>query len=423
MEGKNLIVNLGYKYKLVTNKTQKALLFNHLFAHNQAWNILLNESYKQYEQNKLRAENNESPVYLKNTEQDKIVKDILIGRDLVFNTKVVQQTRVNFNKSLISTIKNLASPETGMLKFKKSANFNHQSFETTKEQYKIKDLNKDKDKKKKYKILRLFRQDFKIRWTRDLPTNSEAKSITISFLNGDFFVSFNVSYENDLNDFHPNLKPEDTNKIGLDINISSIDIGNKDLHKAFNISNIKLNNLVEKKKKKIKRLQRKQSRRVLKKKKGEQLGKNFKKTQCKINKIHTKNHNIKVFQLHKLVNKILLFLRENDLNHIIMEKLNVKEMTKKGKINKVIGKKNSIAMKRNILHISFHMLKEIITYKSANFGVYVSFVDPKNTSKICSACGKIDNELNLTKRVYNCGCGLSISRDYNACLNILNKID
>ncbi len=408
-----MIVNLGYKYKLVTNKKQKILLFNHLFSHNQAWNILLNESHKQYEQNKVRIKNNESPVYLKNTEQDKIVKDILIGRDLVFNTKVVQQTRVNFNKSFLSTIKNLASPETGMLKFKKSTNFNNQSFETTKEQYKIKDLNR------KHKILRLFRQDFKIRWTRDFPTNSEAKSITISFLDGDFYVSFNVSYEND---FHPNLRPEDTKKIGLDINISSIDIGNEDFHKAFNISNIKLNNLVEKNKKKIKRLQRKQSRRVLKKKKNEPLGKNFKKTQYKINKIHTKNHNIKVFQLHKLVNEILFFLRENNLNHIIMEKLNVKEMTKKGKINKVIGKKNSIAMKRNILQISFHMLKEIITYKSANFGVYVSFVDPKNTSKTCSACGKIDNELNLTKRIYNCGCGLSLSRDYNACLNILNKI-
>ena len=236
----------------------------------------------------------------------------------------------------------------------------------------------------KQNLLRLFRQDFKIRWTRDFPINSEAKSITISFLDGDFYVSFNVSYEND---FDPNLKPEETNKVGLDINISSVDIGNRDLHKAFNISNIKLNNLVEKNKKKIKRLQRKQSRRVLKKKKGEQLGKNFKKTQYKINKIHTKNHNIKVFQLHKLVNEILFFLRENNLNHIIMEKLNVKEMTKSGKINKVIGKKNSIAMKRNILHISFHMLKEIITYKSANFGVYVSFVDLKNTNKTCSnAC-------------------------------------
>ncbi len=59
-----------------------------------------------------------------------------------------------------------------------------------------------------------------------------------------------------------------------------------------------------------------------------------------------------------------------------------------------LGKKNSITMKRNILHISFHMLKEIITYKSANFGVYISFVDLKNENKTCS----------------------------DACLNILNKI-
>ena len=34
-------------------------------------------------------------------------------------------------------------------------------------------------------------------------------------------------------------------------------------------------------------------------------------------------------------------------------------------------------MKRNILHISFHTLKEIITYESANFGMYVSFVATK----------------------------------------------
>ena len=67
-----MIVNLGYKYKLVTNKTQ-------------------NESHKQYEKNKARIEKKESPIYLKNAEQDKNVKDILIGRGLVFNTKVVQQ--------------------------------------------------------------------------------------------------------------------------------------------------------------------------------------------------------------------------------------------------------------------------------------------------------------------------------------------
>ena len=63
-------------------------------------------------------------------------------------------------------------------------------------------------------------------------------------------------------------------------------------------------------------------------------------------------------------------------------------------------------MKKNILQISFNMFKNILTYKSALFGVYVSLVDPaqseqallvrKNTSKVCSCCGNIDNQLNIT---------------------------
>ena len=44
-----MLINLGYKYRLKVSKSQKQLLLNHIFAHNQAWNILLNESNKQFE--------------------------------------------------------------------------------------------------------------------------------------------------------------------------------------------------------------------------------------------------------------------------------------------------------------------------------------------------------------------------------------
>ncbi len=47
-----------------------------------------------------------------------------------------------------------------------------------------------------------------------------------------------------------------------------------------------------------------------------------------------------------------------------------------------LGKKLYYNEKKCILHISFHTLKEIITYKSANFGVYVSFVNPKTQAKL-----------------------------------------
>ena len=105
-----------------------------------------------------------------------------------------------------------------------------------------------------------------------------------------------------------------------------------------------------------------------------------------------------------------------------MENLNVKQMTSKDNINKMIGKSRSKTMKKNILQISFHMFKQILTYKCAMNGVYVSLVDPKNTSKSCSCCGNIDNQLNITKRVYECKeCGLKIKRDHNSCINMINR--
>ena len=40
------------------------------------------------------------------------------------------------------------------------------------------------------------------------------------------------------------------------------------------------------------------------------------------------------------------------------------------------------------------------------------------SSKTCSQCGKINKDLKLKDRVYNCSCGLSIDRDLNASINL-----
>ena len=49
----------------------------------------------------------------------------------------------------------------------------------------------------------------------------------------------------------------------------------------------------------------------------------------------------------------------------------------------------------------------------------IEFVNPRNTSKKCSCCGNIKEDLTLKHRRYECDkCGLIIRRDYNACLNI-----
>jgi transposase len=274
--------NLGYKYCLEVSKQQKQLLFNHIFTHNQAFNILLSESAKQFQNNiQLKIENKE-PQYLSTKEQDDIVKKILRNRKLKFNTKVVQQTRMEFNKDIQKTIKTFQvgkKSDKGMLKFKSSKSFNNQSFQTTKEQYKLLDSDSSR-----YKILRLFNNSFKVRWTRDFPENTEYKTITISFKDNKFYISFNIEFELDEKKtkssklFHK--VNGDINKLSkkelkslksyaMDINVNNIDIGNKKFHKKFNIEYIKNDNLKKKYKKKLKLLQRKQSRRfeTLKKRK------------------------------------------------------------------------------------------------------------------------------------------------------------
>ena len=43
------------------------------------------------------------------------------------------------------------------------------------------------------------------------------------------------------------------------------------------------------------------------------------------------------------------------------------------------------------------------------------------SSKMCSSCGTVKDELSLSQRTYNCICGLEINRDLNASINIKNE--
>ena len=116
-------------------------------------------------------------------------------------------------------------------------------------------------------------------------------------------------------------------------------------------------------------------------------------------------------------------MRENNINHLIMEDLNVKQMTSKDNKPSYMSWGNALAMRKNMLNLGYSIIQEMLTYKcskcpSENL-IYVSKVNPRNTSKKCSCCGNIKEDLTLKHRRYECDkCGLIIRRDYNACLNI-----
>lgn len=73
---------------------------------------------------------------------------------------------------------------------------------------------------------------------------------------------------------------------------------------------------------------------------------------------------------------------------------------------------------RAICDASWRMLIEKTKYKAESAGKKVILVNPANTSKTCSRCGKL-HELSLSDRELSCSCGLIIDRDLNASYNIL----
>ena len=78
------------------------------------------------------------------------------------------------------------------------------------------------------------------------------------------------------------------------------------------------------------------------------------------------------------------------------------------------------SLAKSIQDASWNQLVQFTNYKAENAGRTCVQVDPRNTSKLCSACGQIV-EKDLSVRVHRCSCGMVLDRDHNAALNILRR--
>jgi transposase len=68
---------------------------------------------------------------------------------------------------------------------------------------------------------------------------------------------------------------------------------------------------------------------------------------------------------------------------------------------------------------SFHQLQGFIGYKAQRSGVPVVKVDPRNTSRECSACGCVDKRNRPSQAIFSCiQCGFVSHADVNAAVNI-----
>ena len=95
-----------------------------------------------------------------------------------------------------------------------------------------------------------------------------------------------------------------------------------------------------------------------------------------------------------------------------VESLNMRAMANKGFGN---GKAT--------MDNGYGMFLSMLEYKLADRNKYFVKVDKwYPSSQICSCCGKRHPEMkDLNIRIFTCGCGLSMNRDRNAAINILQE--
>jgi IS605 OrfB family transposase len=68
---------------------------------------------------------------------------------------------------------------------------------------------------------------------------------------------------------------------------------------------------------------------------------------------------------------------------------------------------------------AFYQLAQFVEYKAKKAGVPVVFVDPRNTSRTCHACGYCDKANRKSQSQFLClSCGLALNADVNAAANI-----
>jgi IS605 OrfB family transposase len=116
---------------------------------------------------------------------------------------------------------------------------------------------------------------------------------------------------------------------------------------------------------------------------------------------------------------------QRDVNHCISKALVTKAVISRKALalEDLSGIRERVTVRREHRYArhawAFFQLRQYITYKAAWVGVPVHLVDPRNTSRTCSACGHCDKANRKSQAQFSCQrCSFNTNADYNAALNI-----
>ena len=371
---KTKTIKKSYKFRIYPTLEQISFFAKSFGCVRKVHNLMLDDRKKAYEEYKSTGIKTKYPTSAKYKEKYSYLKEV--------DSLALANAQLNLEKAFKNFLRN---KEFGYPKYKCKSN-PVQSY-TTNNQDTIY-LDNGYIKLPKLKTL------VKIKAHREI--KGRIKSVTISKNSiNHYFAS--ILCEEEIEEFAKSNK-----NIGIDLGIKEF----ATMSDYTKVENLKLAKEYEKK---LKREQRKLSRRCrLAKNSNKKLSdsKNYQKQKKVVAKIHNKIRNKRKDFINKLSTKII-----NNHDIICIEDLNIKGMLKNHKLAKSIS------------DVSWSEFVRQLEYKANWYGrkiVKVPIFYP--SSKTCSCCGNIKETLKLSERIYHCECcGLEIDRDYNASINILRK--
>ena len=235
-----------------------------------------------------------------------------------------------------------------------------------------------------------------------IPVNSIVKSGTVSQKADRYYVSILVE-ETDIKISNPNNAG-----VGIDLGIKEFAVCSD----GIKFKNINKTSTVKKVEKKLKREQRKLSRKyeslkIRNKniKEGRATRQNIQKQVVKVQRLHQRLANIRTDYINKTVFSIV----KQKPSYITIEDLAVSNIMKNKHLSKAIASQKFFEFKTKLMS------------KCKQNNIELRIVDRfYPSSKTCSNCGGIKKDLKLSDRIYKCDCGFNIDRDLNASINLKN---
>jgi len=358
-------MNKVYKYRLYPTKEQIKSLTPQLTGHRILYNQALAQRKRFYE-----ATRENISFFAQSALLPKIRKENNFIASCNYDS--LQQTLRRLDKSFKAFFRRVKTEEKpGYPRFKAEHRFNTFTYGSFGDGCQIKDN-------------RLYLQNVgkvKVKWHRAL--EGITKTLSVTRRNNKWYVAFIVECE-------PAILPNVNKSVGIDIGLNYFITTNEG-------QQIDAPQYFRKSEKKLAKAQKKLSRR----KKG---SKRRNKARILLSNQYEKISNQRLDFCHKIAYS---FVQEYD--DIAVEKLNIKGMVQ----NKYLSK--------SIDDASWGIFLNILKAKAENAGRRFQEVSAKNTSQICSSCGVIVKK-SLAVRKHVCpSCGLSLSRDQNAALNILKR--